>query len=103
MAEVKKIKDMVLDIVDKSVTTVEEIHQSIAQTSLGRLEEIAPDHAKPLIDPVKNIHRATAGGVYDIIRMINRKVGEITDEVLDTTREVAEKVAESQGSTAQDD
>ena len=99
MDEIRKIKDMVHGIVDKTVTTVEEIHQSIAQASLNHLEEIAPDQAKSLVEPVRNIHKATAGGVYDIIRTINRKAGEVADEIMDKTREVARKAAEGQDST----
>lgn len=82
MADVRKVKDLVHELVDKGVTTVEEIHQSIAQASLEGFEEIAPKEVKSLVEPVKDIHDTATGAVYDTIRMVNRKVSEISDEVL---------------------
>jgi uncharacterized protein YaaR (DUF327 family) len=82
MADVKKMKDLVHEFVNKGVTTVEEIHQSIAQASREGLEEIAPKDVKPLVEPAKDIHDTATHAIYDTIRMVNRKVSEISDEVL---------------------
>ncbi len=82
MAEVGKIKGQVHELVDKGITTVEEIHQSIAQASRKGLEEIAPKDVKPLVEPAKDIYDTATHAVYDTIRMVNRKVSEISDEVL---------------------
>ena len=82
MAEVGKIIGQVHELVDKGITTVEEIHQSIAQASRKGLEEIAPKDVKPLVEPAKDIYDTATHAVYDTIRMVNRKVSEISDEVL---------------------
>lgn len=95
MADVKKIKDLVHDLVDKGVTTVEEIHQSIAKASRDGLEQIAPKDVKPLVEPAKDIYDKATGAVYDTIRMINRKVSEISDEVLTKIGEPSKKVVDT--------
>lgn len=95
MADVKKIKDLVHELVEKGVNTVEDVHQSIAQASREGLEEIAPKDVKPLVEPAKDIHDTATGAVYDTIRMINRKVSEISDEVLAKVGDVSEKVTET--------
>jgi gas vesicle protein len=95
MADVKKIKNLVHEMVDKGVTTVEEIHKSIAQASRQGMEEVAPKEVKPLVEPAKEIHDTATGAVYDMIRMVNRKVSEISDEMLDKVGDASEKVVET--------
>ncbi len=94
MADVKKIKGLVHDLVDKGITTVEEIHQSIAQASRKGLEEIAPEDVKPLVEPAKDIYDTATHAVYDTIRMVNRKVNEISDEVLAKVGDASRAVVE---------
>jgi hypothetical protein len=101
MAEVGKIKGQVHELVDKGITTVEEIHQSIAQASRKGLEEIAPKDVKPLVEPAKDIYDTATHAVYDTIRMVNRKVSEISDEVLAKVGEASRKVAETYRETVE--
>jgi len=101
MADVKRIKDQVHELVDKGVTTVEEIHQSIAQASRKGLEEIAPKDVKPLVEPAKDIHDTATHVVYDTIRMVNRKVSEISDEVLAKVGDASKKVVETYRETVE--
>ena len=91
LSEIKKVKDAVQEIVDKGVTSVEQIHKSIAQIPFTQIKEAAPDQVKPYVEPVKSIHDTTIGAVYDVIRQINRQVGEIADEVLHKVGEVSGK------------
>jgi DNA replication protein DnaD len=100
MADVRKMKGLVHELVDKGVTTVEEIHQSIAQGSRKGLEAIAPKDVKPLVEPAKDIHDTATHAVYETIRMVNRKVNEISDEVLAKVEEASRKVAETYRETA---
>jgi ElaB/YqjD/DUF883 family membrane-anchored ribosome-binding protein len=95
IADVKRIKDLVHELIDKGVTTVEEIHQSIAQASREGLEEIAPKEVKQLVEPAKDIHDTATGAVYDTIRMVNRKVSEIFDGMLAKVGDASKKVAET--------
>jgi hypothetical protein len=101
MAEVGKIKGQVHELVDKGITTVEEIHQSIAQASRKGLEEIAPKDVKPLVEPAKDIYDTATHAVYDTIRMVNRKVSEISDEVLAKVGEASKKVVETYRETVE--
>ena len=82
LKDLKKIKDMVQEFVDQGATTVEQIHKSIAEMPLKTLEQVVPEEKKPLVEPVKNIHDATVGSVYELIRNINRQVGEVADDIL---------------------
>jgi uncharacterized protein Yka (UPF0111/DUF47 family) len=95
MAEVRKIKDLVHELVDKGVTTVEEIHQSITQVSHDNLKGIAPEEVKPIVDKATDIHDTATRSVYDTIRTINHKVSEISDEVITKVAEASKKVADS--------
>ncbi len=94
MDEVKKVKGLVHDIVDRIVNTVEEIHESIVDASPEGLGKVAPDQAEPVIDQAKDADKAAAGNVYEIIRLINRRVSEVTDEILDKSPETEEKSPE---------
>ena len=73
----------------------EEIHQSIAQASREGLEGMAPKEVKPFFEPAKDIYDTATGAVYDTIRMVNHKVGEISDEVFAKVGDASKKVAET--------
>ena len=95
MAQVTKIKDLVHELVDKGVSTVEEIHLTIAQASREGLEEVAPKEVKPIVEAATEIHEAATSSVYETIRMINHKVSEASDEVLDRIGEASKQVTET--------
>ncbi len=69
------------DTVDRGVTGVEGIHRSIAELPLevmernGLLEKTAAD--------VREIQDRSIGAVYDVIRDVNRRIGELASELLD--------------------
>jgi hypothetical protein len=96
LSKVKEIKDAVQEIVDKGVTSVEEIHKSIVRIPFEHIEALAGEKAKPYVEPVKNIHDTMVGTVYEIIRKVNRQVGEIADEVLRNLGEDSGKAKEVQ-------
>ncbi|MBU2490021.1 MAG: hypothetical protein KKA60_11585 [Proteobacteria bacterium] len=81
MSRWNQLRKTVEDLVNKGVTSVEEIHKKIADMPFSRLEEIAPlqDTAKSVHD----IHDKTVGGIYETIRLVNKKVGEFAEEILD--------------------
>ncbi|MEW6440874.1 MAG: hypothetical protein AB1640_08035 [bacterium] len=82
LSDIKRLKDAVQEIVDKGVTSVEQIHKSIAEIPFKHLEQTAPPRVKPYVEPVKNAQDAIVGAVYDVIRKVNRQVGALADEVL---------------------
>ena len=69
------------DTVDRGVTGVEGIHRSIADLPLevmernGLLAATAAD--------VREIQDRSIGAVYDVIRDVNRRIGELASELLD--------------------
>lgn len=75
-----KIKDMVQDLVDKGATSVEEIHKSVADMPFDILKKIDPSQGAA--DSARNFHHDTIGEVYNLIRKINKEVGEFASEIL---------------------
>lgn len=93
LENIRKVKDAVQDLVDKGVTSVQEIHNSIAQVTFEQAEKAAPEDLKAWVEPAKGIQESATGAVYDAIRKINGHVGTIADLVLDKVSEVAGEVA----------
>ena len=96
LSRVKEIKDAVQELVDKGVTSVEEIHRSIARMPLQHIEEAAGEKVKPYTEPVSKIQDTIVGSVYEVIRKVNRQVGELADEVLHKLGEVSCKSADGE-------
>jgi len=76
----KKVKDLVQEMIDKGATTVEQIHRSIADMPFQALEKIEP--LEETVKSTKKIHDETVGNVYNIIRKVNEEVGKQADELL---------------------
>ena len=93
MAKIGKaelVKDMIQQAIDKGATSVEQIHQYIADLPFEALERsgVMPDDKLKLREKQKR----TIGMVYDAIRRINKQVGDaISDqfEVLEDGQIVA--------------
>ena len=69
------------DTVDRGVTGVEGIHRSIAELPLEVMERNGL-LAKTAAD-VREIQDRSIGAVYDVIRDVNRRIGELASELLD--------------------
>jgi len=80
MSKLKGLKELVQTAIDKGATSVEEVHNKIANMPLNVLEKIAP--LETPAKEIKEIHEKTVGTVYDIIRTVNREVGEIADSMI---------------------
>ena len=80
MGDLRKLKDLVQEAVDKGATSVEDIHKSIAALPLEVLESI--EGLEESAKGIKEIQQKSIGGVYDIIRKVNSKVSEIADEII---------------------
>ena len=81
MTSILKLKDLVQDFIDKGATSVEQIHKSIAAMPFDALEQIEP--LEGAAKSTKEIQANTIGGVYDIIRKVNKEVGKLAEELLD--------------------
>jgi hypothetical protein len=72
------LKDIVQQAIDRGATSVENIHQYIADLPFEALEKAG------LLDDdrlgVRDAQRRTIGTVYDAIRRINREVGDLISD-----------------------
>jgi hypothetical protein len=89
MGNLRKLKDLVQEMVDKGATSVEEVHKAIAALPLDALESIE-GIAEPAKD-IKEIQQKTIGGVYDIIRKVNTKVSEIAEDIISKVEDKEDK------------
>lgn len=81
MATVQRIellKDLIQQAVDRGATSVEQIHQYIADLPFETLERIGV--LKPEQKSLRDKHRRSIGMVYDAIRGINRQIGELISD-----------------------
>jgi len=76
----KKIKDLVQEMIDKGATSVEQIHKAISDMPFEALGKIEP--LESTVETTKKIHDETVGNVYNIIRKVNEEVGKQADELL---------------------
>jgi len=96
LSRAQEIKDKVQGLVDKTVTSVEEIHRTIAELPIKPIMETAGEQAKPYVESAKKIQDTVIGAVYGTIRKVNGQVGEIADQVLHTLGAKSCKVKEGQ-------
>ena len=92
MGTIKGVKDLVEDAVHHGTTAVEKVHREVASRPFEVLESV-PGLELP-VRLVRAMHDTITTTVYTSIRVTNRLVGAIADEVI----EVVEKNLEAQGS-----
>ena len=80
MEMLKDLQEYVQLTIDKGATSLEEVHKSIANMPLDFLEKIGP--IKGTVEGVKEIQANTIGNVYESIRLVNEKAGEIASRLL---------------------
>jgi polyhydroxyalkanoate synthesis regulator phasin len=90
LQRIELIKDLIQEAVDKGATSVEQVHQYIAELPFEALEKTGLLQEDKL--QLRDKQRRSIGMVYDAIRSINRQVGEmISDqfENLENTEDAA--------------
>ncbi|WP_439639610.1 hypothetical protein [Nevskia sp.] len=79
------LKDFIQEAVDRGATSVQAVHQYIADLPFEALEQTG------LIDAEKSAlrqkHRQTIGVVYDAIRRINRDIGQLISDQFENLEE----------------
>lgn len=78
LQRVELLKDLIQQAVDRGATSVEQIHQAIAELPFETLERIGV--LKPEQQGLRDKHRRSIGMVYDAIRNINRQIGELISD-----------------------
>jgi hypothetical protein len=80
-SEVKKLADLVREVVDDGATTAEQIHKAIADLPLDVLERL--DLFKETARNVRRIQDTSIGAIYDVIRKVDREVARLATEILE--------------------
>ena len=80
LADLDELRKLVKKAIDDGATNVEQVHQAIAKMPLKYLEkiELIEDRARD----VKEVQEKTIGQVYQLVRTINAKAADFTEEIL---------------------
>jgi hypothetical protein len=78
--QLKSLQELVETLIDDGATSVEQVHMSIASMPFDMLEKISVLE-KP-VNKVRTLHDETIGNIYETIRLVNDKAGEIARELL---------------------
>jgi len=79
------LKDMIQEAIDRGASSVEQVHQYIAELPFDALEKagvLDDDKLK-----LKAKQRHTIGMVYDAIRRINREIGQLISDQFENLEE----------------
>ena len=105
LQRIELLKDMIQQAVDRGATSVEQIHQYIADLPFEALERAGLLDGDKL--KVREKKSRTIGMVYDAIRGINKQIGELISDQFENLEEgrkvatVLEKKSRSAGKTPQ--
>lgn len=80
MSRIKSLKDAVQAAIDSGATTVQEVHQRVAAMPFDQLAKIAM--LEGVVSKARGLHDRSVGAVYDTVRAINARVGELADAAL---------------------
>ena len=89
MGRLKGVKDLLEDAVHHGTTAVEKVHRDVASRPFDVLEAV-PGIATPARG-VRIVHNAITATVYASIRVINRLVGAVADEVIEVVQQRSEE------------
>lgn len=78
LQKLELLKDTVQQAIDRGATSVEQVHQHIAEMPFEFLERIGV--LKPETQSLRERQRRTIGMVYDAIRRINQQIGELISD-----------------------
>ena len=80
MKKLEEIKDLVQEAIDSGATNVEEIHKSLAGKPFKVLKKIKLSGTA--VEKLGDFQDQSIGNVYEFIRSLNEKIGEIATELL---------------------
>lgn len=78
------LQKIVEQAVQDGATTVEQVHRSIASMPFDILEKI--DAIAEPVNKARELHDQTVGNIYETIRLLNDRAGEIARDLLDPAR-----------------
>ena len=80
MKKLQEIKDLVQEAIDSGATNVEEIHKSLAGKPFKILKKVRLSGTA--VEKLEDFQDQSIGNVYEFIRSLNEKIGEIATELL---------------------
>lgn len=83
LKKIKSLKDAVQQAIDDGASTVEQVHKQIAAMPFDQLEKIAA--VEGIVKKVRGVHDQTVGSLYDTLREVNARVGQLADKALNAT------------------
>ncbi|MGQ0531051.1 MAG: hypothetical protein ACT4PG_14855 [Panacagrimonas sp.] len=78
------LQKIVEKAVEDGATTVEQVHRSIASMPFDVLEKI--DALQQPVSKARELHDETVGNIYETIRLLNDRAGEIARGLLGADR-----------------
>jgi len=80
LADLNDLRQLVKKAIDDGATNVEQVHQAIARMPYKYLEKIELIEDK--VREVKDVQEKSIGQVYQLLRNINDKAADFTEEIL---------------------
>jgi len=80
MKKLHEIKDLVQEAIDSGANNVEEIHKSLAGKPFKVLKKIKLSGSA--VEKLGDFQDQSIGNVYDFLRSLNEKIGEIATDLL---------------------
>jgi hypothetical protein len=74
------VQELVEKAIEDGATTVEQVHRSIASMPFDMLEHV--DALQKPVGKAREIHDQTVGNIYETIRLLNERAGEIARGLL---------------------
>ena len=74
------VQEIVEKAIEDGATTVEQVHRSIASMPFDVLERV--DALQKPVGKAREIHDQTVGNIYETIRLLNERAGEIARGLL---------------------
>ena len=90
MKMLNSLQKFIQESIDNGATSIEDVHKRVASMPLDFLARLGP--LKGVAESSKEILNRSIGNVYESVRLVNQKVGEIAGPLLGQPK-VAEKKA----------
>ena len=80
MTRIKSLKDAVEQAIDRGARTAEDVYLRISRMPFERLERIAA--LEGVVRKARGVHDQSVARLYDTIRAINKRIGQLADQAL---------------------
>lgn len=82
MGKLKTLQTQVQEAIEKGIATVEEQHKAIANKSFDYVEKVEAEAKSYSVKTLRDLHNDTVNGLYEAVRAFNKRLGEVTGDLL---------------------